>query len=310
MTNIEYKNAITKVLDEVDSNSSRIAVIRSILNHCNADFPYGENQGILAALSEKNFERWVKCSLEEAKKFANDGVPTIAISAETLFIIAPNGEYSISSSANNTEYIIPADSMQTELQDSLNYFAFSGTISSVSGRVYISPSNQGDNTGAGNYGTEKYRMEQLAQSLHCWFTANGVKSKIATLTKSIDERISESKSYGATIYLPLHSNGFNGTAQRPFTVYTKGNTNSQNLASAILTDLHNLYKLTFPNAEMRTMGSTDDYPFKEINDSLISPATGAYIEVAFHDNLDDANWIINNRVAIAECIGQSVKDQM
>lgn len=47
--------------------------------------------------------------------------------------------------------------------------------------------------------------------------------------------------------------------------------------------------------------------FKELNASLISPAIGVYIEVAFHDNKDDANWIINNKAAVAENIGESIK---
>lgn len=140
---------------------------------------------------------------------------------------------------------------------------------------------------------------------------NGVNARIATLTNSIDDRIAESINRGATVYLPLHSNGFDGTAQRPFTIYTSGNTQSQNLASTIQTNLHNLYKVTFPNATMRPISpNTGSYNFKEIRNSLISPAFGAYVEVAFHDNLDDANWIINNRAAITASIGQSVKDHM
>jgi hypothetical protein len=42
----------------------------------------------------------------------------------------------------------------------------------------------------------------------------------------------------------------------------------------------------------------------EINS--VAPAIPAYIEVAFHDNLEDANWIINNTHGISRAIGTSI----
>jgi len=173
--------------------------------------------------------------------------------------------------------------------------------------VYVSPSNQ-SNEGAGNYGTEKERMEELAASLICWFGGNGVNAKLATLSKSIDDRIKESKTLGATIYLPLHSNGFDGTAQGPLLIYTKDKTQSQNLASEIRNYLFNLYKISFPNATNRALATSATYNYAELRD--VSPAISAYIEVAFHDNLADANWIINNKSDIAKAIGTGVKNRL
>lgn len=303
----DFINAINTALNGINPGNDRISAIKAIFTKCDVAFPYGECQGILAALSENTFEAWEHCSFDEAKEFANNGIPAIAINDNTIYILAPD---EINSSTINNSDIVKTADMIDQRHD-LTYYAYSGNRATVSGLVYISPSNQGENVGAGKYGTEKERMEQLATSLLCWFKGNGVNAKIATLTKSLDDRIAESKKLGATIYLPLHSNGFDGTAQRPFTVYTSGNTNSKNLASTIQTNLHALYKKTFPNATMRPIAAnTDGYDFKEIRSSLISPAYGAYVEVAFHDNLDDANWIIDNMVNIAANIGKSVKSKM
>ncbi len=312
MTVLEYRNAITNVLGEANLSSDPITIIRKILDGCNADLPYGECKGILAALSEKNFERWVGCNFDEAKKSANDGVPTIAVNERTLFVIAPEGTDLINNpKSTDVEIVKSADSLTSEQKTDMAFFTYSGVRSTATGLVYISPSNQSENVGYGDYGTEKERMEQLATSLLCWFNDNGVDAKLATLSKSLDDRIAESKKLGASIYIPLHSNGFDGTATRPFTIYTNGNKKSKSLADTIQTNLHSLYQQTFPNATMRPIAAnTNGYDFKEIRDSLISPAFGAYIEVAFHDNEGDANWIIKNIAKIAENIGESIKSHM
>lgn len=168
--------------------------------------------------------------------------------------------------------------------------------------IYISPSNQDENIGAGAYGTEKYRMEAQAMNLQGYFTYTGVNSVVATLTKSIVERIAESKAKGATIYLPVHSNA--GGGRGPETLYLSSSAQSKSLATKIQTELFNLYARSFPNSINR--GIKDGSAYKELNS--ISPAVGAYIEVAFHDNLDDANWIINNIALITVAIVTGVRN--
>lgn len=169
--------------------------------------------------------------------------------------------------------------------------------------IYISPSNQSNNIGAGNYGTEKERMEAQAYNLQGYFTfVMGVDSVVATLSKSINDRIAESKALGATIYLPLHSNA--GGGRGPETFYLTNSTQSQSLTLKIQTELYNLYKKSFTNISNR--GNNSNANFLELVN--VSPAIGAYIEVAFHDNLNDANWIMNNLANISIAIGTGIRN--
>lgn len=122
MTGTEYKNEITSALNEADQTADPISIIRSVLGNCDIDFPYGDCRGILAALSENDFTGWRTCSYEEAKKFADEGVPTVGINADRVILIAPDSD-----SKYDCDFVQQADSLTSDGE--LKFFAYSEPLS-------------------------------------------------------------------------------------------------------------------------------------------------------------------------------------
>ena len=133
MTGTEYKNAIMSALSEADQTTDPISIIRTVLGNCDTDFPYGDCRGILAALSKNDFVGWRACSYEEAKKFANEGVPTIGINNERVVIIAPD-DHTLSSdkSDSKSKFIVSANSITNEEESSMKFFASSESVFALS----------------------------------------------------------------------------------------------------------------------------------------------------------------------------------
>lgn len=122
MTETEYKNEITSTLSEMDQTADPISTIRSVLGNCDIDFPYGDCRGILAALSENDFTGWRACSYEEAKKFADEGVPTVGINTDRVILIAPDSD-----SKYDCDFVQQADSLTSDGE--LKFFAYSEPLS-------------------------------------------------------------------------------------------------------------------------------------------------------------------------------------
>lgn len=134
MTNLQYKETVLKALESLDPSSDSVDAVRKILSCCDVDFPYGECEDVLNALSNNNFAQWHECSLDNAIKFANEGIPTVGVSKKQVMVIIPSGEDTAKSGI-----VRPANSLTTDERE--NYKFFSDTnVRAVNGSTSNVPS--------------------------------------------------------------------------------------------------------------------------------------------------------------------------
>jgi N-acetylmuramoyl-L-alanine amidase len=161
----------------------------------------------------------------------------------------------------------------------------------MSKKIYISPSSQPANTYAVGNTNEQEQCRKIAAALEKELDRCGFNSK-AGLSGTMYTRTAESNSFGADLHLPIHTNAFDGkVAGLRIMVYKKGG-EAEKIAKAIMDTLAPI-----------TPGTSDgisEYPgLYEIKNSK---AICVYIEVGFHDNPEEARWIIDHTQDIAEAI--------
>jgi hypothetical protein len=167
-------------------------------------------------------------------------------------------------------------------------------------RVYLSPSLQNNNVGVGAYGTEKYRMNLLTDQVQARLQAIGVEVFRNRPSDDLSAAIIYGNSLNVDCYVSLHSNAIAGpinTSTRGPEMLINGNrTNSQRLGKAI----YDSYMQVSPT-KGRGLKVRND-----LGEILNAVAPSCLFEVAFHDQIDDANWIINNMPIISEAIANGI----
>lgn len=161
-------------------------------------------------------------------------------------------------------------------------------------KIYISPSNQDHNVGYGNYGTEQKRMFEIGNNLKTTLERCGNTVYIARKGDTFQKAVTESNRLKCDIHLAIHSNAFKGTSRGTLAMYASSN--GKRLASAIYAEL----SLFTPTVDRGC------YENRNLFELTGTKAICAYMELAFHDNKDDAALIINNIEKIAELIAKGV----
>lgn len=162
-------------------------------------------------------------------------------------------------------------------------------------KIYISPSSQPANTYAVGNTNEQEQCRKIAAALEVELDRCGFNAK-AGLSGTMYTRVPESNAFGADLHLPIHTNAFDGkVAGLRIMVYKKGG-EAEQIAKAIMDTLAPI-----------TPGKSDGistYPgLYEIKNSN---AICVYIEVGFHDNKEEAQWIIEHTQDIAVAIAQGL----
>ena len=162
-------------------------------------------------------------------------------------------------------------------------------------KIYISPSSQPANTYAYGNTNEQEQCRKIAAALEKELDRCGFDSK-AGLSGTMYTRTAESNAMGADLHLPIHTNAFDGkVAGLRIMVYKKGG-EAEKIAQAIMDTLAPI-----------TPGKSDGistYPgLYEIENS---DAICVYIEVGFHDNKEEAKWIIEHTQDIAVAIAKGL----
>ena len=174
-------------------------------------------------------------------------------------------------------------------------------------RIYISPSVQEHNVGVGTYGTEESRMNQIADILQGILVKKGYEVFRNKPTMALKEVVKDSNLNKVDLHLAIHSNatgnGPNSKA-RGCSVFCHrfqgtGYEFAQNLYSE-------LSKITPVND--RGISKGEDYfgVGKHLYETAYTTAPASLIELAFHDNTDDAKWILDNMQVIAESLAKAV----
>jgi N-acetylmuramoyl-L-alanine amidase len=171
--------------------------------------------------------------------------------------------------------------------------------------VYLSPSNQNSNYGAKNSGfsTEKTMMNKITDILQSYLEENGVKVYRNNPNTDINTWLSESNSVKSDLHLAIHSNGSESHNAYGIEMYVdNASSKSLSIANKIYNNLYKIYpyKDNYSNRGVKY----SEKSLGEANDSFIS--CGTLIEIAYHDNYNDAKWIADNLNEIAKNIGDSI----
>lgn len=136
MTNLQYKEKVLQALESLESSMDSVDAVRKILSCCEVDFPYGECESILNALSNNNFAQWHEYSLENAVKFANEGIPTVGVSMKQVIVIIPDDK-----STSKSRFVCPTNSLTTDEIEKYKFFS-NTNVRAANGWTSDVPTNQ------------------------------------------------------------------------------------------------------------------------------------------------------------------------
>lgn len=159
--------------------------------------------------------------------------------------------------------------------------------------IYLSPSTQENNlyvTG----GNEEGYMNQLADAMLPYLRASGIQSQRNTPDMTAADAIAASNEGDYDLHFALHSNaapeGKYGQIQGSIVYYFPGSLQGQRAAEIMANGL----KAIYPDPNLVRSEAT-----ARIGEVRLVRAPSVFLELAFHDNTEDARWIIRNIPAIA-----------
>lgn len=167
-------------------------------------------------------------------------------------------------------------------------------------RIYLSPSTQQYNPYI-NGGSEEYYMNLLADELVPYLAANAISYSRNTPNMTAGTSIRQANSGDYALYLALHSNASNpnsaGKNRGPVVFYYPTSREGKRAAEIFARNL----KLIYPDpARVKAMPTTS------LGEIAQSRAPAILVEIAYHDNLQDAKWIQLNLPQIASNLAYSL----
>ena len=167
----------------------------------------------------------------------------------------------------------------------------------MSKTIYISPSSQPANLYAVGATNEQAQCRKIGAALEEKLAACGFAAK-AGLDGTMYTRVAESNAMGADLHLPVHTNAFDGKVAGLRIMVSKLGGEAEQVAKAIMNRLAPI-----------TPGTSDGISVQpDLYEVKSTKAICVYVEVGFHDNKDEAQWIIDHTEDIAEAMAQGLCD--
>ncbi|MEE3428914.1 MAG: N-acetylmuramoyl-L-alanine amidase [Ruminococcus sp.] len=170
--------------------------------------------------------------------------------------------------------------------------------------IYLSPSLQEWNPYVDG-GNEEYYMNLIADAMEPYLRASGIDFKRNSPEMTLRQAISDSNSGNYDLHLAIHSNASgenNAGKNRGVEVYYyPTSTKGQDFAETLATNFSELYP---EPSKVKTIPTTS------LGELRLTRAPASLIEVAYHDNIDDARWIRDNINAIAKNLAKSVAETL
>lgn len=169
-------------------------------------------------------------------------------------------------------------------------------------KVYLSPSNQDGNIGVKSVGytNEEKEMNDLSNYIEKRLKDYGIKVYRNNPNGNINLWVADSRYYGADLHIAIHSNAStNHTSKGVETWINDQTSDTYSLANMIQSDLMNIYY----DKENGNRGVK--YSNGALGETRM-PKFGILVEVAHHDYLEDAKWIMDNKELIGNTIADSI----
>ena len=157
--------------------------------------------------------------------------------------------------------------------------------------IYLSPSTQEFNPYAGGGNEEQY-MNLIADAMEPYLAASGIRFTRNTPDMTAASSIAASNSGNYDLHLALHSNASaTGNARGIEAYYSPASVRGKRFAEIVARNLQLIYPL--PN-------SSRIVPTTSLGEVTRTRAPAVLVEIGYHDNPQDAQWIRDNVNAIAE----------
>lgn len=168
--------------------------------------------------------------------------------------------------------------------------------------LYLSPSTQEFNPYV-TEGNEEYWMNLIADDMEPYLRASGINVTRNDPAGTAATAIRQSNLGDYGLHLAIHSNALpppvSGTARGSIAFYYPGSAAGMRMAQIVVDNLKQIYPLPdLVRAE----------PTLTIGEVRRTKAPSVLVELAYHDNVDDALWIQNNINAIARNLVLSVTE--
>lgn len=157
--------------------------------------------------------------------------------------------------------------------------------------IYLSPSTQEFNPYAGGGNEEQY-MNLIADAMEPYLAASGIRFTRNTPDMTAASSIAASNSGNYDLHLALHSNASaTGTARGIEAYYSPSSERGKRFAEIVARNLQLIYPLPNSSRIVRTTS---------LGEVTRTRAPSVLVEIGYHDNPEDAQWIRENVNAIAE----------
>lgn len=161
--------------------------------------------------------------------------------------------------------------------------------------IYLNPSVQTKNMYINNLGSEAENMRDIAELMHKELKLASyidIEANIAKNGLSLSQSVNQSNSRKRHIHFALHSNAGGGQGTE---IYTKGS--NKTFATT-------MYESFLELGNFKRRGVKDGTHLYEIKN--VKADHVALIEFAFHDNLKEAKFIVENKSLIANQMVKSI----
>lgn len=169
-------------------------------------------------------------------------------------------------------------------------------------KIYLSPSLQEFNPYVDG-GNEEYYMNLIADEMIPYLNSSGIEYVRNTPSQTLSQAINESNASNVDFHLALHSNAappqLSGTLKGSDVYYYANSQNSKRAADIFVNNLKKIYP--DPSA-VRAVPTTS---LAELTRTRV-PAV--LVEIAYHDNPEEAMWIRNNINLIARNLVMSLTE--
>lgn len=172
-------------------------------------------------------------------------------------------------------------------------------------RIYLSPSTQEYNMYYDGSGSEEYYMNVIADYMEPYLTASGISFKRNDPEKTVGNSVRDSNSGNYDFHLAIHSNAAGpsnyGQATGSQVYYYTWSPEGESAAADFVNEMKNIY---YDPNNVRAIPSTSLY---ELNNTI---APAVLVEIAYHDNPQDAQWIKNNLILIARTLSKATAEYL
>jgi len=163
--------------------------------------------------------------------------------------------------------------------------------------LFLSPSVQQFNPYINGLGSEEYYMNLVADAMEPYLIASGITFTRNNPDDTLSQAIALSNAGNYDFHLALHSNAspenLAGQLQGPDVYYYSSSAEGQRAADIFVENL----KVIYPNPNI-----VRAVPTTTLAELRRTKAPANLIELAYHDNVEDAMWIINNIDLIARTL--------